>query len=72
MKRIKPVSKRRWKARLRMGRWIPRLVIECWSMTAPEGMKLVWHHTEDFMRLMPEGVKYYRDVHVDDIKRAWE
>lgn len=72
MKRIKPVSKRRWKARLRLGRWIPRLVIERWSMTAPEGCKFIWHHTEDFLMLVPEDLQEYRPYHPDDTKRSWE
>jgi len=68
--RIKPISKRRWKARLRLGRWIPRLVIERWSLTAPEGDKLVWHPSEDFIKVaFPLGSSYrpYQPV-----KRAWE
>jgi hypothetical protein len=69
--RIKPISKRRWKARLLLGRWIPRLVIERWSLTAPEGYKLVWHHTEDFLRLTPD-LQGYREYHPEDTKRAWE
>lgn len=69
--RLKPVSKRHWKARLRMGRWIPRMVIERWSMTAPEGYRLVWHHTEDFIRIWPAGAEYETpDYH--PIKKAWE
>ena len=70
--RIKPVSKRRWKARLRLGRWIPRLVIERWSLTAPEGDKLVWHPTEDFVKVAFPLFSSYREYHPDDTKRAWE
>ena len=69
--RIKPISKRRWKARLRLGRWIPRLVIERWSLTAPEGYKLIWHHTEDFLMQVPEDLQLYRPYHPDNTKRAW-
>jgi len=72
MKRIKPVSKRRWKARLRMGRWIPRLVIERWSLTAPEGDKLVWHPSEDFIKVAFPVFSSYRPYYHDDTKRAWE
>lgn len=69
--RIKPISKRRWKARLRLGRWIPRLVIDRWSLTAPDGYKLVWHHTEDFIRQVSEDDEFnYRNYH--PVKRAWE
>jgi len=70
--RFKSVSKRHWKARLRRGLWIPRLVIERWSLTAPEGCKLVWHHTEDFLRVIPGYVAEAREYHPDDTKRAWE
>ena len=71
--RLKPISKRRWKARLRLGRWIPRLVIERWSLTAPEGCKLVRHPTEDFVKTVPEWMEHYTpDYRPDDQKRAWE
>jgi len=70
--RLKPISKRRWKARMMMGRWIPRLVIERYSLTAPEAYKLVWHHTEDFLRLMRVDALGARDYHPDQTKRAWE
>ena len=70
--RLKPVSKRHWKARLMMGRWIPRLVIERWSLTAPEGYKLVWHPTEDFVKKVPVWMKHFTpDYHPDTVKRAW-
>ena len=68
--RLKPISKRRWKARMMMGRWIPRLVVERYSLTAPEGCKLVWHRTEDFLRLMGLDATGARDYH--PVKRAWE
>ena len=71
---LKPISKRRWKARLKRGLWIPRLVIEAHSLTAPEGCMLVWHETEDFLGILSE--KHYRGVlrpySPDDQKRAWE
>lgn len=70
--RLKQVSKRRWQARLAQGRWIPRMVIERWSMTPPEGMKLVWHHTEDFIRQVSEDDEFnYRNYYPDTVKRAW-
>ena len=69
--RLKQVSKRRWKARLRQGRWVPRMVVEIHSLTAPEGMKLVWHPEEDFIRIMPQANFGARDYHPDDTKRAW-
>ena len=49
--KLKQVSKRHWKARMMRGLWIPRMVIEAYSMTAPEGYKLVWHPDEDFLKL---------------------
>ena len=71
--RLKQVSKRRWKARLRQGRWVPRMVVEIHSLTAPEGMKLVWHPEEDFLKMVPVWMKHYTpDYHPDDQKRAWE
>jgi hypothetical protein len=73
--RLKPISKRRWKARMMMGRWMPRLVIESRSLTAPEGYKLVWHHTEDFLMMVPLDTEMYSrpiDYHPDQTKRAWE
>ena len=70
--RLKQVSKRRWQARLTQGRWIPRMVVERWSLTAPEGYKLVWHHTEDFIRQVSEDDEFnYRNYYPDDTKRAW-
>lgn len=68
--RLKPISKRQWKARLMLGRWIPRMVIERWSMTAPEGYKLVWHIEEDFVKIMPKSFDGYREY--QPVKRAWE
>ena len=68
--RIKPISKRRWKARLRLGRWIPRLVIERWSLTAPEGDKLVWHPTEDFIKVAFPLFSSYRPY--QPVRKAWE
>ena len=70
--RIKPISKRRWKARLMQGLWIPRLAIEGHSLTAPEGYKLVWHWKEDFISIAPSSWKRHRDYHPDTVKRAWE
>ena len=71
--RIKPISKRRWKARMMMGRWMPRLVIEQYSLTAPEGCKLVWHPTEDFVKMWPADMQHYTPpYHPDQTKRAWE
>ena len=69
--RLKQVSKRRWQARLAQGLWIPRMVIEAHSLTAPEGYKLIWHHTEDFLMQVPEDLQLYRPYHPDDTKRAW-
>jgi len=72
MRRKQP-SKRRWKARLMKGLWIPRQAIEGHSLTAPEGMKLVWHPTEDFVKKVPVWMKHFTpDYHPDDTKRAWE
>lgn len=70
--RLKPISKRRWRARMMRGLWIPRMVVERLSLTAPEGWKLSWHPDEDFLRIMPEGNYGVRDYHPDDVKRAWE
>ena len=70
---LKPISKRRWKARLKRGLWIPRLVIEGHSLTAPEGYKLVWHPSDDFVKIWPAGMDHYTpDYSPDDQKRAWE
>ncbi len=73
---LKPISKRRWKARLMQGLWIPRMVIEAHSLTAPEGCKLVWHPTEDFIKVAhPFSIAYrpYRPGdRFDGQKRAWE
>ena len=69
--RLKQVSKRRWKARLKQGRWIPRMVIEAHSLTAPEGDKLVWHPEEDFIKVAFPLFSSYRPYHPDDTKRAW-
>ena len=70
--RLKQVSKRRWQARLAQGLWIPRMVIEAHSLTAPEGYKLVWHPEEDFVKKVPVWMKHYTpDYHPDDQKRAW-
>jgi len=70
--RFKQLSKRRWKARLMKGLWIPRQVIERWSLTAPKGDKLVWHPEEDFIKVAHPFSIAYRPYHPDDTKRAWE
>jgi hypothetical protein len=71
--RLKPISKRRWKARLMQGLWIPRMVVDRLSLTAPEGYKLIWHHTEDFLMLVPLDTEMYsRPRDYEDVKRAWE
>ena len=72
MTRLKQVSKRRWKARLMRGLWIPRLVIEGHSLTAPEGCKLVWHWEEDFIKVAHPFSIAYHPYHPDTVKRAWE
>ena len=69
--RLKPVSKRHWKARLTRGLWIPRIIIERWSLTAPEGMKLVWHPTEDFLKIVPVWMKHFTPDY-QPVKKAWE
>jgi hypothetical protein len=69
--RLKQVSKRRWKARLLLGLWIPRQVIERWSLTAPKGDKLVWHPGEDFVTIWPADMKHYTPDY-QPVKRAWE
>jgi hypothetical protein len=70
---LKPISKRRWKARLMRGLWIPRMIIEGHSLTAPEGYKLIWHHTEDFLMMVPLDTEMYsRPRDYEDVKRAWE
>jgi hypothetical protein len=54
------------------GLWIPRQVIEGHSLTAPEGDKLVWHPTEDFIKVAFPLFSSYRPYQPDDTKRAWE
>jgi hypothetical protein len=71
--RLKQVSKRRWKARMMKGLWIPCMVIEDYSLTAPEGYKLVWHPTENFVKKVPVWMKHFTPDYLPDTqKRAWE
>ena len=69
---LKRISKRRWKARLKRGMWIPRMVVERLSLTAPEGDRLVWHPTEDFIKVAFPLSSSYRPYVPDTVKRAWE
>lgn len=69
--RRKQVSKRRWRARMMRGLWMPRLAVEGHSLSPPDGFVFVWHPTEDFLRIT--------DATGDDVydaaqphKRAWE
>jgi hypothetical protein len=71
--RPKNVSKRRWKARMMQGLWIPRMVVDRLSLTAPEGYTMVRHPEEDFLMVMPSDAKIYGSPYfVDDVKRAWQ
>ena len=69
--RLKQVSKRRWKARMMRGLWIPIMVVEGYSMTAPNGYKLVCHPVEEFVKIWPLEMWHYT-VDYQPIKRAWE
>lgn len=70
--RLKQISKRRWKARMEQGLWIPVMVIEMHSLTAPEGYKLIWHPVENFVKKVPDWMNHFTpDYHPDTTKRAW-
>jgi len=71
MRRKQP-SKRRWKARLKLAKWVPVQAIEGYSLTAPRGCKLVWHREEEFVGIAPIWWVVHRPYHPDDTKRAWE
>jgi hypothetical protein len=53
--RLKQVSKRQWKARMMLGRWIPAMVLEKFDLQAPEGFTFIWHPVEDFLKIVPIG-----------------
>lgn len=69
--RHKQISKRRWKTRLKRGLWIPRVVVEIYSLTAPEGLALVWHPEEDFIGLSATPGRGPFAPYIRQ-KRAWE
>ena len=51
--RKKNISKRRWKARLMMGKWIPGMVIHHYQFDVPDGYVAVSWPDMDFIRIMP-------------------
>jgi hypothetical protein len=53
--RRKNLSKRRWKARLMLGLWIPGMVVHAYGFQPPEGDVWEPHHDLDFGRLVKCG-----------------
>lgn len=51
--RKKNISKRRWKARLLMGKWIPGMVMHHYRFDAPDGYLAIVHAELDFYRIIP-------------------
>jgi hypothetical protein len=53
--RRKHISIRRWKARLKLGIWIPGMVMFAYDLKAPDGYTLVPHPNPnlDFYRAVP-------------------
>ena len=49
----KNISKRRWRARLMNGLWIPGMVVYHYQFMAPAGYIMDGHPTMDFYRLVP-------------------
>ena len=47
----KNISKRRWKARLMNGKWIPIMVIQAYQLSVPDGYLAVEHPEADFFRI---------------------
>jgi hypothetical protein len=47
----KNISKRRWKARLMNGKWIPIMVIQAYHFSVPDGYLAVEHPDADFFRI---------------------
>jgi len=52
--RKKNISKRRWKARLLLGKWIPGMVIYHYGFDQMYGNALVNHPEMDFYKIAPE------------------
>ena len=50
----KNVSKRRWRSRLLMGKWIPGMIIHYYGFDALYADALVNHPEMDFYRIAPE------------------
>lgn len=53
------------------GLWIPRLVVEGYGFAPPDGFDLVWHPTEDFLRITMAADLLNLDKY-ERQKRAWE
>jgi len=51
--RKKNISKRRWKARMMLGKWIPGMVIHAYGFDALYSEWLVQHPEMDFYRIAP-------------------
>ena len=51
--RKKNISKRRWKARLLLGRWIPGMVIHHYGFDIAFGAVIVNHPEMDFYKIAP-------------------
>lgn len=52
---LKRISRRRWKARMMMGMWIPGMVVHAYGFQPPEGYVWELHHDLDFGRLVKCG-----------------
>jgi len=50
--RKKNISKRRWKARLMMGKWIPGMVMNHYKFDVPDGYFFIVHTELDFYRII--------------------
>jgi len=52
---LKRISRRRWKARMLLGMWIPGMVIHAYRFEAPKGYAVEAHHELDFFRIVKCG-----------------
>ena len=53
--RRKNISKRRWRARLMQGLWIPGMVIHAYGFVVPDGYAAEAHPELDFYRIVKCG-----------------
>jgi hypothetical protein len=52
---FKRISRRRWKARMMLGLWIPEMIVKAYGFEVPDGYVGEAHPELDFFRIVKHG-----------------